>query len=247
MTTIAMIGPLEVRYYGVLLAIGFLASYFILKRLAKLENIKQEVIEEYLLWLAVRALGGARLFHVFFYNWAYFSQNLLQILFIWQGGLASHGALLGGAIASYVFAKKKNISLYTLTDLVVILVGLISAAIRVGNFTNTELVGKITNASWAVTFPGQQGARHPVQLYQAAVNFVIFLSMTVLYYQKKWQPGILTWTFLGLYSIGRFITEFYKDLPPYYLFNLNLAQLLSVFLFFTAAVMLSKIIKKRNV
>ena len=125
--------------------------------------------------------------------------------------------------------------------------GLIAAAIRVGNFTNTELVGKITNASWAVTFPGQQGARHPVQLYQAAVNFVIFLSMTVLYYQKKWQPGILTWTFLGLYSIGRFITEFYKDLPPYYLFNLNLAQLLSVFLFFTAAVMLSKIIKKRNV
>lgn len=246
MTILATIGTLEIRYYGVLLALGFIACYFILKRLAKIEEIKQEVIEDYLLWVAVSALIGARLFHVLFYNWAYFSQDPVKILFIWQGGLASHGALLGGALATYIFAKRNNIFIYKLTDLAVIPIGLVAAAIRTGNFTNAELVGKVTDISWAVTFAGYEGTRHPVQLYQATTNFLIFVGMTLLYYKKKWQPGILTWTFLGVYSLGRFITEFYKDLPPYYVFNLNLAQLLSVILLILASSMLYKITKKET-
>lgn len=247
MTTLVTIGGLEIRYYGLLLAIGFLASYYILKRLAKLENIKQEFMEEYLLYVAIGAILGARLFHIFFYNWTYFSQYPLHILFIWQGGLASHGALLGGVAATYLFSRKQKCSFYSLSDLMVIPAGLVAAAIRVGNFTNAELVGKVTNVSWAVSFPGYEGLRHPVQLYQAATNFIIFLCMTILYYKKQWQEGVLTWTFFLLYGIGRFTTEFYKDFPPYYTFNLNLAQYLSLILVITAAIMLKKISKKRNV
>jgi len=182
---ITTIAGFEIRYYGVLLALAFIAAYFILKRLGEEEGIKQELTEDYLIYMMVGILLGARLFHVFFYNWAYFSQDILKILYIWQGGLASHGAILGGAAANYLFTKKHKMSFYKMTDLAVIPIALGAACVRVGNFTNAELVGKITNVSWATTFEGSQGTRHPVQLYQAASNFILFIVLAATRAKNK--------------------------------------------------------------
>ncbi len=236
---ITTVAGFEIRYYGVLLALAFIAAYFILKKLGNEEGIKAELTEDYLIYMMLGILIGARLFHVFFYNWAYFSQDFIKIFYVWQGGLASHGGIFGGALANYLFTKKHNLSFYKMSDLAVIPVALGAACVRVGNFTNAELVGKITNVSWATSFDGAQGTRHPVQLYQAASNFLLFIILATTRAKTKMQEGALTWIFLLLYGVTRFATEFFKDLPPYYS-GLNLAQWASVTLVCISVYMLRK-------
>src|SRR3989339_74234 len=160
------LGPIEIRYYGVLYALAFLVGYFILRKLARKFNIKEEYIDDYMPYIII-------------------------------------------------------------ADMVSIPIALGAAFIRIGNFINSELVGKITDLPWAVQFLGYEGSRHPVQIYQATGHVIIFfilLSMTKL---KNIKEGTIFWSLLFIDSIFRFVTEFYKDLPADYGFvylGLNLAQ-----------------------
>ncbi|MBS3152897.1 prolipoprotein diacylglyceryl transferase [Candidatus Woesearchaeota archaeon] len=221
------LGPIEIRYYGVLYALAFLVGYFILRKLARKFNIKEEYIDDYMPYIIIADIVGARLFEVLFYNSEYYFANPLKIFAVWEGGLASHGAIITIILATIWFCKKRKILFYNFADMISIPIALGAAFIRIGNFINSELVGKITDLPWAVQFLGYEGSRHPVQIYQATGHVIIFfilLSMTKL---KNIKEGTIFWSLLFIDSIFRFVTEFYKDLPADYGFvylGLNLAQ-----------------------
>jgi len=222
------LGFIKIYWYSLLLVVAFVIGYFLLIRLGTRKEIKKNILENYFIWLLISLIIGARLFEVLFYSPSYYFSNPIKILYIWEGGIASHGAIFGGIIATYFFTKKHNLRFYQLTDLVVIPVALGAVFIRIGNFINGELVGKITNNFIGVKFDKYNKLRHPVQLYQAATNFILF---GILYSMKSVKEGVLSWTFIGLFSLFRFFTEFYKDLPNNYGFiflGLNLAQWFSI-------------------
>ncbi|MBS3167887.1 prolipoprotein diacylglyceryl transferase [Candidatus Woesearchaeota archaeon] len=240
------IGPLQIRYYGILYALAFLVGYFILKKLAPKFKIKEQIIEDYLPWIIILDIVGARLFEVLFYNPSYYISNPLKIFAIWEGGLASHGAIIAIILGTYYFCKKRNLSFYNFTDLLAIPVALGASFIRIGNFLNSELVGKITDVPWAVKFLGYEGLRHPVQLYQSLGHIIIFLILLSITKIKDRKEGLIFWALLFLDSLLRFITEFFKDLPLDYglfLFGLNLAQWLSILIMLISIFPLYKRIK----
>lgn len=219
------LGPLSVHWYGILMAAAFLCGYFILKKLVKERNIPVDV-DSYLMYMIVGILGGARLGEILFYEPLYYLANPLKIFAVWEGGLASHGGMLGGIIAHWLFCKKNKIHFYELADVAVIPIALGAMFVRIGNFVNAEIIGRITNVPWAVKFPGADGFRHPSQLYEAAKNLLLF---SVLWNMRhlKLPRGFLFWSFLGLYGVLRFFVEFFKDFELFS-FGLTMGQLLSI-------------------
>ena len=148
-----------------------------------------------------------------------------------------------------LYCKFKNINFYNLADLFIIPIALGAAFIRIGNFINGELIGKITSVPWAVKFAGYEGLRHPVQLYQSFYLILIFILLIYTKNIKQRKSGMLLWLFLFIDSIFRFITEFFKDLPKdygFYLYNLNLAQYASIIIFIISLIMLIRINKTKN-
>ena len=237
------LGPLQIRYYGLLYALAFLVGYFILKKLSPKFKIKEEDVEDYLPYIIIADIVGARLFEVLFYSPGYYFSNPIKIFAVWEGGLASHGAIIAIILTTIYFCKKRKINFYNFTDLVAIPVALGAAFIRIGNFVNSELVGKITNVPWAVQFTGYEGLRHPVQIYQAIGHILIFLILLSLLKIKNRKEGTIFWSLLFLDSIFRLLTEFYKDLPSDYgfiYFGLNLAQWASVLIILISIIPLYK-------
>jgi len=237
---------LEIRWYGLLLAFAFLAGYFILLRLSEEKGIKKEIIEKLIIYLIIGIILGARLFEVLFYDFKYYLNDPIKIFHIWEGGLASHGGLIAGILIIFWFSKKYKIKFYELADLIVIPVALGASFIRIGNFINGELVGRITDLKWAVKFDNHEGLRHPVQIYQAVTNFITFLTLLYVRRLKNLPSGFLFWLFLLMFSIFRFFTEFYKDLPLGYglqVYGLNLAQYLSIGIFIISIIYLIKLKK----
>ena len=140
-------------------------------------------------------------------NTSYYFSNPSEILAIWHGGVSYHGGLIGAGLVSYWYSKKKNISLAKLADIIVLPAALILAFGRIANFFNAELIGKPSNVSWCVNFPGYESCRHPTQLYSALYRFVIF---GYLLFIKGKKPGFLFWSYLLLESIGRLIVDFFR-------------------------------------
>ncbi len=229
------IGVFEIRYYGIIFALGFIAAYFFLKHLSKQKkmNLSNDDIADYLTYLIIGVVLGARLFEVLVYEPAYYFANPSQIIAVWKGGLSIHGGIIGALIGGYFFSrkkdmKKKKVSFWKLADISMIPLafGLIFG--RIANFTNSEFVGRITDVFWAVKFMqvDEEHFRHPVQIYEAIKNAVIF---TILWTKKeeKHKDGYFFWLFMLLYSTLRFFIEFYKEWDIYY-FGLNIPQLISI-------------------
>lgn len=235
------IGVLEIRYYGLLMALAFLVGYFIARRISHEFDIKKDDVDSFLVYIIIAMLAGARLFHVFVYEPAYYLANPLKIFYIWEGGLASHGAMIAIIITGLIFCKKRKIHFYNLADLLVIPIALGASFVRIGNFINGELVGKITTLPWAVKFEGYEGLRHPSQLYQAIADFILFLILFNVRKLKSLRAGKgnIFWLFLLLYSVFRFFTEFYKDFQPHY-FGLDLPQYFSLVIIIVSLVFLFK-------
>lgn len=237
------LGPLEIRYYGVLMMLAFLIGYFILKKIATEKGLSENLIDNYFIWLIPTMILGARLFEILFYEPQYYFANPIRMLYIWQGGIASHGAIFAAILTTYFFTKKYKIPFYKLADLVVIPCALGAAFVRIGNFINGEIVGTITNLPIGIKFPNYEGLRHPVQLYEAFTNTFLFFLLFNLR-KKKLKEGMLFSLFILLYSIFRFFNEFLKDFPKY--FYLGLGQWFSIILIILATIFLYKINKKIN-
>ncbi len=235
--TLVTIGPLEIRWYGLLMALAFVCGYVILRRLAGKEGIAPSTIDSYFIHIFLGIIIGARLGEILFYEPAYYFASPLKMLFIWEGGLASHGAFIGGIIATLIFCRRHNISFYRIADLAVIPIALGSVFVRIGNFINGEIVGRVTDAAWAVRFENyDSNMRHPAQLYEAVMNLAVFGILLGIRSLRKLPEGLLFWSFVLIYSFLRFFIEFFKEfqtLDPSY--TLTMGQWLSIVFFIAAS------------
>ena len=222
------LGPLQIRWYGVMWALSFLVLYWYVRKAAreKLIALNDEDIDWLMVWLVIGTLLGARIFEVFIWEPAYFFANPGEIVKIWHGGLSFHGGFLGGLIAAYWFARRRKVPFLNLADVCIVPIALGQAFGRIGNFINGELWGRITTVPWAVRFPFAVGYRHPSQLYEAAYDLAIFGILWSLR-KKKLPHGSLLALFLMLYAVFRFITEYFRE-PTMYIGPLTLGQALNI-------------------
>lgn len=216
---IVKLGPITLRWYGLLFALGFLLGLFMVKKMFVAEKAPEEWLDKAFIYVVVGAVVGARLGHVFFYDWDYYSKNLLDIPKVWEGGLASHGGAIGIILALWIFSRRvSKKSILWILDKVVVPTALAGCFIRLGNLMNSEIVGTTSDVSWAFHFvnahpPENDGPRHPVQLYES----ISYLSIFILLYFSYWKtnaakkPGFLFGLFLILVWTARFLLEYIKS------------------------------------
>ena len=210
------LGPLSVRWYGLLFASGFLLGYYIVERMFKWENEDEKWLDSLFFYLIIATVVGSRLGHVFFYGWDYYSQNLGEIFMVWHGGLASHGGAIGVIIAMYLHSKfvSKRSILWVL-DRIIVPTALIAALIRAGNLMNSEIYGIETTLPWGFIFEryGETVAKHPTQIYEALSYLSIFAILMFLYWKtnSRNKPGLLLGTFFTLMFSARLLIEFIKE------------------------------------
>lgn len=236
--TFESVGPISPRWYGLLFAGAFVSGYMFGVKMWRDAGRDVMEMESILTWVLVGTVIGARLGHVIFYDPAYYLRNLDQVLAVWNGGLASHGALIGVVITMYFLSKKApNMSFWWLADRVVIPTAVGGAFIRTGNFFNSEIYGNPTDDSWGVIFtnlPGTAGMipRHPTMLYEAILCLVIFAILWAIYkkYEARPPEGALFSIFLVLLFVGRFLLEYTKIPQADFASDwfLNMGQLLSI-------------------
>ena len=181
------IDPLTIRWYGLFLAIGVLLAILILQSLFKERKYKTELLYDLVVWLVIGGLIGARLGHVFFYNAKFFLANPLEILFINHGGLSSHGMTIGLLVTTLLYRWIKKVKIEQYFDILVIPIPLIATFIRLGNFFNSEIIGKPSTLPWAVWFKRVDPEiilRHPSQIYESLIALTIFIILYVIYKKK---------------------------------------------------------------
>ncbi|HSH52403.1 MAG TPA: prolipoprotein diacylglyceryl transferase [Bacteroidales bacterium] len=168
---------LTIRYYGVLFASAFFFGYLIMQKIFKKEGLTIELLDKLTVYVALGTIIGARLGHCLFYDPSYYLQNPIEILKIWRGGLASHGAAIGILIALYYFSKKNKKPYLWILDRIVIVVALAGFFIRMGNLMNSEIYGIPTKLPWGFIFVrnGEVIPKHPTQIYEKSKLFDDFL------------------------------------------------------------------------
>lgn len=244
------IGPLTIRWYGLFFASAFLLGYYIMKKIFIKEGIKEESLDKILIYTMVGTIVGARLGHVLFYDFKDYLANPIDILKIWEGGLASHGAVIGISIALYIFSKKivKKSLLWTL-DRVVLTISIGACFVRVGNLMNHEIIGLPTTLPWAFEFTlVDQLPRHPAQLYEAFSYLIIFLILSYGYWKRNAaeKEGLLVGIFFVLVFGARFFIEFFKENQVAFEqgLSLNMGQLLSIPIVLLGFFLIFRAIKK---
>ena len=226
-------GPLQVHWYGLLFAAAILLGLEFMKWVFRLEKKDASVIDPLFLYAVVGIVIGARLGHCIFYDPDYYLAHPMKIFAVWEGGLASHGGGLGVLIALYYGCKKYKVDFMWLIDRLVIPTALFGFFVRMGNFMNSEILGKPTDVSWAVVFERvDKLPRHPAQLYEAFSYLIIFFILTYIYKKnyKTLKKGFLFGLFLVLTFTVRFLVEYVKVRQEDYSLDIGLTtgQLLSI-------------------
>lgn len=226
------IGPLALRWYGLMYLIGFAAAFFLANRRLARTNWTKEQLSDLLFWCFVGVIIGGRFGYVFFYNFSYFLQDPLYLLRIWEGGMSFHGGCIGVILAAYLYAKKQGWSFLAVGDFIAPLVPIGLGAGRIGNFINGELWGRTTDVPWSFVFPGAGAIpRHPSQLYEFALEGVLLFVILWLYSAKPRPVGSVGGIFLAGYGSFRFIVEYFREPDAHlglYSFGLSQGQLLCV-------------------
>jgi phosphatidylglycerol---prolipoprotein diacylglyceryl transferase len=212
------LGPLAIRWYGLMYLLGF-ALFLLLGKLRAKDpwrEITSRDVDDLLFMGMIGVIVGGRLGHVIFYGPpSYYLQHPLEILAVWKGGMASHGGIIGVIVAMAWFARSRGKSFLKVADFVVPLVPLGLGAGRIGNFINGELWGRVADPSlpWAVIFPGAGDnlPRHPSQLYQFALEGVALFAILWLYSRKPRIAGTVGSLWLVAYGVLRIIGEMFKE------------------------------------
>ncbi|VVS99944.1 prolipoprotein diacylglyceryl transferase [Hoeflea sp. EC-HK425] len=217
------IGPVQVRWYGLSYVIGILLGWRYARKLVENEKLWPASgprmtaldIDDFLLWATVGIVAGGRIGYILFYDFAAVSANPVRALEIWNGGMSFHGGLLGTLVAMLLFAHKRSIPVFNLFDVVcaVVPVGLFFG--RLANFINSELWGKLTDAPWAFVFPtGGPFPRHPTQLYEAALEGLLLLSVLAWQIYRRQalkHRGLIAGIFVSGYALSRIFVEFFRE------------------------------------
>lgn len=235
------LGPLTIRWYGLMFAVGFWLGYMIMARMFKHEGAPEKWLGTLLIWVVCATVIGARLGHVFFYEWSYYSQHPIDILKIWEGGLASHGGTIAIVIAVILFSifTTKRSPLWTF-DRLVIPIALVGAMIRIGNLMNSEIYGHATDLPWAFMFIRSREWHqlyegvgcHPTQIYESLCYLALFGLLMWMYWKKNAEerPGLIFGVFFIVLFSSRFLIEFVKNDQVAFEADmaLNMGQLLSI-------------------
>ncbi|NLU37470.1 MAG: prolipoprotein diacylglyceryl transferase [Bacteroidales bacterium] len=205
-----------VRWYGLMFAIGFVIGYKMVEKQLKHEKEEAKWLDNLLFYIVIGTIVGARLGHVFFYGWEYYSQHPIEILFVWQGGLASHGGVIGIFLALLVFSKiytKRNV--FWVIDRVVIPTAIVAMLIRMGNLFNSEIYGVQTSLPWGFIFERNHETvpKHPTQLYEAIAYLITFFVVKHFYWKTdaKNKTGFISGVFFIMVFTARFLIEFVKE------------------------------------
>lgn len=207
------IGPISVRWYGLLFSLGFIIGYIVMQYMFRKLQYKTEDLDKLLVFIFLGTVIGARLGHCLFYEPDFYLRNPIEILKIWNGGLASHGGTVGVLLTVYIFCRHYHYQLLELLDMLSVPVALVSTLIRLGNFTNSEILGIPTNTDYGVIFArlGETFPRHPAQLYEALAYLVTFIILSLVYFKVKNKPKGLIFGLLFIFIFGsRILIEPFK-------------------------------------
>ena len=223
------LGGLEIRWYGVIFAFGFLLGLFFLLHSRRELGLDTDGVYDLLFYLMLGTILGARLFHVFFWEPVYYLAHPLHVLFLWKGGFAFHGGLVGIIVAGWLYCRKKNIAFLKVTDVLTVpaLIGL--GLGRIGNFINGELVGTVTTVSWCVDF-GDGLCRHPYVLYSSLKRFALAGLLYGLQRSFVFTEGFLFYIMIFFIGLGRFFLDFFREDMLY--LGLSVGQWMSLIMIF---------------
>ena len=269
--TLLNIGDFGIHYYSLMFIIAFALGYVIMRKIYQNEGVKVTQLESLLTYMVIAVLLGARLGDVFFYSWDYYNDHLIEILlpiretpnksilfglvdgytFSGYKGLASHGAVVGVLVGLWIYQRRfRYRSFIWFLDRVTIPITIGGCFVRIGNFFNSEIVGKYTNTEYGVVFlnNGETSPRHPAQLYEVVGYFVLWLFLRKIYKtSKRNYPGYLIGVmFTGMFTI-RFIIEFVKEKQggiEEYLPGLSTGQWLSIPLILAGIFLILRSLKK---
>lgn len=194
---------IDIMWYGILMAVGMILGTLIAIKEAKRVGIKEDYVLDLAIFAIPIGLLGARLYYVIF-NWEYYSQNVSQILNFRGGGMAIHGALIGGILTGYVFTKIRKIDFLKMADAVILGMPLAQSIGRWGNFINQEAHGGPTDLPWGIMVDGVKV--HPTFLYESVWDLAIFIFLLVFRKKKKYEGQVIVY-YIILYSLGRFFIE----------------------------------------
>jgi phosphatidylglycerol:prolipoprotein diacylglycerol transferase len=233
------IGPITIRWYGLLIASAVLIGITLSQYLAKQRKVNPDLIGDLAIWLVIGAIPAARLYYVLF-EWSEYAQNPERIIAIWQGGIAIHGAIIGGMLAALIFARIRRVSFWQLADLVAPSLILGQAIGRWGNFFNSEAFGNPTNLPWRLYIPPEMRPPefanfayfHPTFLYESLWNLMVFALLITLFVRdiqgkQRLKTGTLFLTYLVAYSLGRVWIEGLRT-DSLMLGPLRIAQIISL-------------------
>ena len=200
------LGPLEVRWYGLVYVVGFLVAYYVLQK----SLLSQQEADGLVIYMLLGMFVGSRLFHFLFYHPG--GASLLDFFAVWQGGMSFHGGFVGVVAAIWLWCRRHKKDFFVIADLVAVVAAFFLALGRLANFSNSEIVGYTTNVAWCVEFPNahppfDEGCRHPAQLYAFVKNVCIGTVALLLWRTKQFAPGFVFWSFTLLYGVLRFAVQ----------------------------------------
>jgi len=228
---------LEIRWYSLSYIFGILFAWIYCKKFLIKDEKILNLFDDLITYIIIGIILGGRIGYILFYNFSYYSKNLLEIFMIWEGGMSFHGGLIGVILATYIFSKKNNVNSFLFLDLISMSAPIGIFLGRIANFINSELYGRETDLFWSVKFEKVDNIfRHPSQIYEAFFEgIILFILLNFIFKKQIYKsPGIISALFLIFYSLFRFLIEFTRE-PDiqigYILFNLTFGQILC-FLFF---------------
>ena len=230
---IVALGPLQIRWYGAMYLLGFLAAYWLGRRHTRRPWVPLQAaqVEDLVFYGALGAVLGGRVGYVFFYGFDHFVEDPLWLFRVWEGGMAFHGGLIGVFVALLLYARKISQPLSAVCDFVAPLAPVGLGLGRLANFINAELYGRVTTAPWAMVFPTDPLAlpRHPSQLYQFALEGVLLLLLLLWFCRRPRPPWAVSGLFLLSYGALRYGVEFFRQPDAVLAFDwMTRGQLLSL-------------------